>query len=252
MSSYISKQVDGYIKSNNINFESLSKKDKKLNFIFENIKKGYLSYEDLSEANKFKVENFLNIYTNFTKKNYKISLLALCTFQFIFLILLMITATHLKTIIIDKEILTKKVFSISIIITLIFYVLYCIIYDVLIRYKQLNKNFNRSQTVILNTALTVTLGLYLFFSIIIVDCYFNKIDDYYNIITLVSLIIVIFFQWSVPEIVKYILTSKENNNSSKNIELSEKVQETYILLNWASTSIFGFIVLLTFILNYFN
>ena len=92
----------------------------------------------------------------------------------------------------------------------------------------------------------------MFFSIIIVDCYFNKIDDYYNIITLVSLIIVIFFQWSVPEIVKYILTSKENNNSSKNIELSEKVQETYILLNWASTSIFGFIVLFTFILNYFN
>ncbi|ARM68099.1 hypothetical protein [Staphylococcus warneri] len=252
MSSYISKQVDEYIKSNNINFESLSKKDKKLNFIFENIKKDYLSYEDLSEANKFKVENFLNTNTNFAKKNYKISLLTLCIIQIIVLILLIIIAAYLKPIFIDKEILTKKVFSIYIIITLVFCVLYCIIYDVLIRYKQLNKNFNRSQTLILNTAITVTLGLYLFFSIIIVDCYFNKIDDYYNIITLVSLIIVIFFQWSVPEIVKYILTSKENNNSSKNIELSEKVQETYILLNWASTSIFGFIVLLTFVFNYFN
>ncbi|TRL76961.1 hypothetical protein [Staphylococcus haemolyticus] len=93
MSSYISKQVDEYIKSNNINFE--------------NIKKDYLSYEDLSESNKFKVENFLNINTNFAKKNYKISLLALCIIQFIILTLLIITAAYLKTIFIDKEILIE-------------------------------------------------------------------------------------------------------------------------------------------------
>ncbi|WP_368863407.1 hypothetical protein [Staphylococcus hominis] len=246
MSNYISKQIDQYIRSDEVDINNFKKiKDSKLKFILLNIKDKNLSFNDLSEINKNDVEKYLYKNTEFKKDNNKLQLRIVIIYQMIFLYLV-------KTIGDIINIVGSFQFpTIYLYISIVFMIVYFVGYDVLIRYRKLNENFNNVQIGVLNFAIMVSISMYSFFSIIIIHCYQNRKDNYYDVITLVSLMIVVFFQWSFPEMINFILTSKENNNgSSKNINNSKKVQEVYISLNWLSTLIIGIIVLVTFICLY--
>ncbi|MGW9985458.1 hypothetical protein [Staphylococcus cohnii] len=252
MGSYISNQIDDFIRNNEINLKFLNdkgkdkEKNKKLYFKLVYIKNDVLSFDDLSEINKREIEKFLKEHTDFSKKKYKLSFPFLICLQFVALFLIVMALN----ILIPKS-LTQNFFGTFRIITVIFYIIYCAVYDFFIRHEKLNENFNETQSFVLNFALTISFFMYLYFSYIIMDAYSNRQEEYYNIITVVSLIIVVFFQWSFPEMIKFILTSKENNNSVKNIELSNRVQEKYVLINWLSTFIIGLIVIITFGIKYF-